>query len=145
MLPPIFDVLCNRLFLFCHFSKTPFSAKCVNLKNRRKRNTESRRSSGECWSVYPSGKETSVSGKADSRCAERHGTSCICSCTGQFQWSKDTRCGHQLQLYRHTPRQFTLWHYKRKGGMITHATSPKTLYCFIEPRPSMVVFYINSS
>lgn len=35
MLPPISDVLCNRLFLFCHFSKTPFSAKCVNLKNRR--------------------------------------------------------------------------------------------------------------
>ena len=22
MLPPISDVLCNRLFLFCHFSKT---------------------------------------------------------------------------------------------------------------------------
>ena len=35
MLPPIFDVLCNRLFLFCHFSQTPFSSESTNLKNRR--------------------------------------------------------------------------------------------------------------
>ena len=37
MLTPISDVLCNRLFLFCHFSKTQFSSESVNLKNRRKR------------------------------------------------------------------------------------------------------------
>ena len=35
-----------------------------------------------CKYLHPFGEEALVSGKADSRCVERHGESCVCSCTG---------------------------------------------------------------
>ena len=37
-----------------------------------------------------------------------YGESRICSRTGQVQRTQSSGCGHQLQLHRHTPRQFTL-------------------------------------
>ena len=40
--------------------------------------------------------------------SERYGRCRICSCTGQVQRTPSAGCDDQLQLYRHTPRQFTL-------------------------------------
>lgn len=40
--------------------------------------------------------------------SERYGQRRICSCTGQVQRTPSAGCDDQLQLYRHTSRQFTL-------------------------------------
>lgn len=46
--------------------------------------------------------------EADTYDFERYGQCRICSCTGQVQRTPSAGCDHQLQLYRHTPRQSTL-------------------------------------
>ena len=52
--------------------------------------------------------EIPVSGEADTDRAERYGERRIYSCTGQVQRTPSAGCDNQLQIYRHTPRQFTL-------------------------------------
>lgn len=52
--------------------------------------------------------EIPVLGKADTHYSERYGQCRICSCTEQVQRTPSAGCDNQLQLYRHTPRQFTL-------------------------------------